>query len=436
MKNTSDRSSRRHVAVLRGVGRMAIDATTGLTDLAQALHTRIARAPTQLAGTPVAGAINGVTNLVYDSVRGVTRAVGSGLDAVLAQLEPLLAAAVNDTAAASDAPSPAREALLAALNGVLGDYLARTANPLAISMAVRRQGIALTLTREALASSIPDPTGKLLVLVHGLCMNDLQWQRAGADGEVHDHGAALARDLGFTPVYLHYNSGLHVSINGRAFAGQLEALVAAWPVDVESIVIVGHSMGGLLARSAVHYGDASGQTWMKRLRALVFLGTPHHGAPLERGGHWIDVLLQSLPYTAPFARLGRVRSAGITDLRHGNVLDEDWSGHDRFAHGRKVNEDPRHPLPLPAGVACYATAATIAHAAATEQSAAAPDAFDADTLPSDGLVPVASALGRHADPRFALGLPSSREWIAWDTGHLELLSSPAVYARMRDWLAG
>jgi hypothetical protein len=197
-------------------------------------------------------------------------------------------------------------------------------------------------------------------------------------------------------------------------------------------------MGGLLARSAAHHGEAAGHTWTGRLRALVFLGTPHHGAPLERGGHWIDVLLQSLPYTAPFARLGRARSAGITDLRHGNVLDEDWSGRDRFARGKTVNADPRHPLPLPAGVACYAIAATLAHAATPAPDAAAMDAgaVPTETLPGDGLVPVASALGRHADPRFALALPSSHEWIVPETGHLELLSSPAVYARVRDWLAG
>ena len=130
--------------------------------------------------------------------------MGHGLDTLLAQLEPLLG---------ERSTWPGREALLAALNGVLGDYLAAPSNPLAITMHLRRGGVALPLEREPLAAAIPDAGGKLLVLVHGLCMNDLQWRRKG-----HDHGAALARDLGYTPVYLHYNSGLHVSTNGRAFA--------------------------------------------------------------------------------------------------------------------------------------------------------------------------------------------------------------------------
>ena len=398
---------RNHVTDLRGVTRMAIDATTGLTDLVEALHTRIARAPAGLGGPVVAGAVNGITGLVYKSIRGVTRAVGGGIDALLAQLSPLLGEMGS---------SSAREALVAALNGVLGDYLAATGNPLAIAMRLRRHGQALELTREGLAAAIPSPSAKVAVLVHGLCMNDRQWEREG-----HDHGAALARDLLFTPVYLHHNTGLHVATSGAAFAELLEALVAAWPVPIEELVIVAHSMGGLVARSAHHSGTAANHGWPRQLRKLVMLGTPHHGAPLERGGHWIDILLEKTLYTAPFARLGKIRSAGITDLRHGSVLEEDWRGRDRFAHG----ETPRRPVALPDGVRCYAIAATTGKSAGDLS----------DRLLGDGLVPLASALGRHPDPRFALAFPPVNQWIAYDTGHLELLSKAAVYERIRSWLA-
>ena len=446
MLKPNDRSAARHVATLRGVGKMAVDATIGVTELVQALHLRVAHTATRPAGAPATAAIDGVTRLVYGGVRGVARAVGGGLDALLRPLQTLLVNGAADASAAAqpnaaDAPATmntrTRAALLAALNGVLGDYLARTANPLAIRMALRRDGQALDLDPVALARSVPQPSGRLLLLVHGLCMNDLQWQRAGADGIPHDHGAALARDLGFSPVYLHYNSGLHVSTNGRALSGQLAALVAAWPVPVESLVVIGHSMGGLVARSAVHYGTEQGADWVRRLSALVFLGTPHHGAPLERGGHWIDVLLQSQPYTEPFARLGMLRSAGITDLRHGNVRDEDWSGHDRFARGKAVNHDPRLPLPLPADVACYAVAGTTATMlpAGRTDARTAPEVAARIKLPGDGLVPVASALGRHAAADMTLRLAAEHWWIAPGTGHLDLLSSPAVSARLRDWLA-
>jgi hypothetical protein len=431
------RPSIRHADV-RGAARLVIDATTGVADLVEAVHERVARVP-GLAPAKLDGRVGGIGGLVYKSVRGVTRVVGGSIDALMALLGPALP--TGDS-------SPEREAVIAALNGVLGDYLAATSNPLATPMALRREGRALTLEREALAARMPDATRRLVVLAHGLCMNDLQWERGvpaapaadtpadaavdRAAGTPHDHGATLARDLGMTAVYLHYNSGRHVSLNGRAFADRLEALVAAWPVPVKRLVILGNSMGGLVARSAHHYGTVAGHAWPLRLRSMVFLGTPHHGAPMERGGHWIDVLLQSTPYTAPFARLGRVRSAGITDLRHGSALDEDWHGRDRFAHGH----DTRRPLPLPDKVACYAIAATTSPAKAGAPAVERVGVLDsrASTLAGDGLVPVASALGLHDDPRFALAFAPLHRAIAWNCGHLELLSSPAVYAQLRAWL--
>jgi pimeloyl-ACP methyl ester carboxylesterase len=395
---------RNHLSDLRGVGRLAIDATRGVADLVEAMHHTIGRLPAPI-GKGTEGRTGGITGLVYRSVRGVTGLVGGGIDAILGRLVPMLGA--------RDA-SPPREAIVAALNGVLGDYLAETGNPLAIAMSFRRGGKPLVLERAALAAAIPGATGRLLVLAHGLCMNDLQWRRHG-----HDHGAALGIDLGCTPVYLNYNTGLHVSANGRALAGALEKLTSRWPVPVDEITIVAHSMGGLVARSACHYGTAAAHPWLRKLRRIAFLGTPHHGAPLERGGSWIDAVLDASPYTAPFARLGKIRSAGITDLRHGNVTDEDWQGRDRFARG-----DRRQSVPLPKGVKCYAIGATRTPGSRIPVA----------QLSSDGLVPIASALGHHGDPARALHIPHSRQWIARGCGHLDLLDRPAVYRRIRRWL--
>jgi pimeloyl-ACP methyl ester carboxylesterase len=399
------RQSPLHPIDLRGVSRLTIDAVAGLTDLVEAMHHTIAGAPAPL-GKPREGRTKGITGFVYGSVRGVTRLVGGGLDTVLGRLVPLFGEKQS---------TPEREAILAALNGVLGDYLETSGNPLAIRMRLRRGGHTLPLERQALASAIPQAGGKLLVLAHGLCMNDLQWTRQG-----HDHGAALERDLGYTPVHLHYNSGRHISSNGREFAEQLEALFDSWPVPIEELTLLGHSMGGLLARSAWHYGTAAGHAWPQRLKKLVFLGTPHHGAPLERGGHWIDIVLGASPYTAPLARLGKIRSAGITDLRHTWLLDEDWQGRDRFA--RSTNHHAA--LPLPEGVACYALAATTGKQAGDLK----------DRLIGDGLVPLASALGCHAKRDRHLMFPPERQWIACETGHLDLLCRAEVYAQIRRWL--
>ena len=385
-----------HPSDLPGYSRLAIDATAGLADLVEAMHAGIARKPTA-----------GITGLVYQSIRAVTGLVGSGIDAMLSALVPLLGE--------RNSP-PGREAVLAALNGVMGDYLAETRNPLAIPMSLRRDGKPLILNRRALSRAIPQPGNKLVVLAHGLCMGDLQWTRKG-----HNHGAALARGLGYTPVHLHYNSGLHISTNGRGFGDLIEMLVEQWPVPLEDFAIVGHSMGGLVARSAYYYASAAGYDWPRHLRKIVFLGTPHHGTPLERGGNWVNAVFGMSPYTAPFARLGRIRSAGITDLRHGNLVDDDWTGRDRFDH---PSPDLRRPLPLPENVKCYAMAA-----ATMKKQRALSD------LMGDGLVPVDSALGRHKDPRRTLAFAKSHQWVGYGMSHFDLLEAPAVYRQIEQWLA-
>jgi pimeloyl-ACP methyl ester carboxylesterase len=393
---------------LRGAARLATEATTALADLVEAMHERIARPP-GIAATGVEGRTRGITGLVYKTIRGVTRVVGGSVDSLLSLLAPTLDA--------HDSPQE-RDALVAALNGVLGDHLAATANPLATSMALRRNARSLPITdAAALADALPNATGTLLVMIHGLCMNDRQW----TPREGLDFGAALGQARGFTPVDLLYNSGLHVSINGRELARHLERLIERWPRrPLERIVLVGHSMGGLLARSAAHHGTQDGHRWRERLSDMVFLGTPHHGAPLERAGNWIDVVLGATPYAAPLARLGKLRSAGITDLRHGNLLDEDWTGHDRFTR----QGDPRRHVPLPTDVRCHAVATHLGER--LEGSKA--------RIVGDGLVHVDSALGRHADPARCLAFDPSRQWIGEGIGHLELVSHPRVRAQVLEWL--
>jgi pimeloyl-ACP methyl ester carboxylesterase len=284
-------------------------------------------------------------------------------------------------------------------------------------MELRFKGKALPLDApDALKNALGESASPhLLLLIHGLCMNDSQWRRDG-----QDHGATLAQALGCTPVYLRYNSGRHTSENGRELAAMLERLAATWPVPLARITIVGHSMGGLLARSAVQIARESGLSWPDQLCELVFLGTPHHGAPLERAGHGVDLLLGATPFTAPFTRLGKLRSAGITDLRHGHVQDADWQGRDRFASP----DDLRKPLPLPEGVACFTVAATLA----------SKRGLLADRLTGDGLVPLNSALGQSDDKRHELVFARDSQRIVYSTGHLDLLSSPAVAEQLLAWL--
>jgi len=390
---------------LRGINRLTFDAVVGLIGLVETMHGNIARRREPFSSRS-GGKTRGITRLVYRSIRGVTQLTGAGVDAALGLLDPILAA---------EHPAPGREAVRAALNGVLGDHLVETANPLAIPMRLRHGGQPLHLQRDSLSSALTPLSGRLAVLVHGLCLNDGHWHRDG-----HDHGAALACDLGYTPLYLHYNTGLHISANGRAFADLLQMLAAEWPAPLEELVMIGHSMGGLVSRSACYYGASKGHNWLRHLRKLIFLGTPHHGAPMERGGQWLHLVLDKSRYTAAFAHLGRIRSAGITDLRYGNLLDGDWQDRDRFKHVG----DTRQAIPLPEGVQCFAIAASTGSRASGLR----------DRLLGDGLVPVGSALGQHEEPHRALSIPESGQWIGRAMNHFDLLSRQDVYKQITLWL--
>jgi len=373
---------------VRGGVRLIADGVQGVTNIAEQLHQRIASLAPPLGVRPERST-RGITGLVYRAVRGGTSLTAQGCERALASLQPLVGQ--DETG-----PTPWRDALVSAVNGIVGGHLARTGNPLAVPMQLVP----------------PVPTGsRVLLMVHGLCMNDHQWTRHG-----HDHGRALASELEASAVYLRYNSGRHVSDNGRELAALLETLVENMGGELDTLDILAHSMGGLVARSAVRHAQDAGMAWPSRLRRVVFLGTPHHGALLERGGNWLHRTLGVSPYLAPFTRLSGLRSEGITDLRHGTVLDAP------VPSGRFDLQDARTHVPLPKGVACFAVAGAIGKSRIV------------DSAIGDGLVSVASALGQHADPAKRLRFARTHCCTARGVNHMDLLSDPAVYERLRGWL--
>lgn len=396
-----------HASDIRGIAQLATQTTTGVTRIVEEVHQSVLDTIDR-SGSPIAAQTRGITGLVYKSIYGVTQLLSQGVDEVLTRLGPSLQAAD-----VTQPGTPQRDMVLSALNGVIGDHLVASNNSLAIPMTLRYQG--RDLNWQALPA-MPEATGKLLLLIHGLCLNDRHWHTQDNEQE-SDHGAALD----YTPVYLRYNSGLHTSHNGRELSTQLEQMITHWPVPIAELTVVAHSMGGLLIRSACHYAKQNALCWPDQLKNIVFLGTPHHGAPLERVGNWVDVILESTAYTAPFARLGQVRSAGITDLRYGHVVDEDWQGRNRFHH----HPDARQLVPLPEGVTCYTAAATTAERRSVL----------ADRLIGDGLVPLRSALGQHEDRQRNLTFAPTSRWIGYGLNHLDLLSSPKVTRQIVKWLA-
>jgi pimeloyl-ACP methyl ester carboxylesterase len=194
------------------------------------------------------------------------------------------------------------------VNGVVGDRLARRGNPLAIEM---------SLLRAAGSSDHAPPSGRVVVLAHGLTNRESIFRFRDADRD--DYGLRLQRDHGFTPLYLRYNTGLPLEDNGRRFAELLEELVREYPVRLDELVLIGFSMGGLVARIAQRIALERELDWGNRLTRCVYLGTPHEGAPLERLGRSVASLLRRLPGEAGGRWADRidVRSEGIQDLGDG-----------------------------------------------------------------------------------------------------------------------
>ena len=383
---------------LKGTVKITIDAVKGVTNIVESLHSTIASF-TGIVGDPKKNA-NGISGMIYRNIRKITDAFGDGIDVMLNKLNHVL----------GDTPSlPGRESIIAATNGVIGDYLYQNDNPLAIKMSLRRDGIALT--KDEIIRLSYEANGKIIFLVHGLCMNDLNWQRSE-----HNHGKRLESERGYTALYLHYNTGKHISENGKELALLLEQLA----LPNISLKIIAHSMGGLLIRSACFYAQKEQYQWLNQCEKIIFLGTPHHGALLEKSGNWLNTVLKISPYTEPFTKITHIRSSGITDLRYGNIIDEDWQDHDRFAH----NTDKRTHVPLPNKIQHFAIASTT-----TENH----DSLLASNVVGDGLVTINSALGVHKN--LDLNIPENHKWIGGNINHNQLLENETVYQQIKKWLS-
>jgi hypothetical protein len=367
------------------------------------------------AGRPVQVAHDAISGLSYSSVR---LALGAGARAIgtLAALR----AGGRDL----DADRPGRVAL-AILNGAHGDLLQREAPALALGMTVRVAGRAVPPETAALTGAFPGATGRLAVFLHGLTETEDSWgygaERHHGDRTV-TYGSRLERDLGLTPVYLRYNTGLHISENGRALDALLGALVDAWPVPVQDVVLIGHSMGGLVARSALHQaggGTADAHGWTQLVRDTVTLGSPHLGAPLERGVHRLTAQLALLPETRPLAKLLTLRSVGIKDLRRGTLVEADWTGRDLDA----LTPGGHTHVPLHDGARHYVVLATLSRN---------PEGRVADLL-GDLLVPPRSASGDTGDDD-RLAFPPDHVHRIGGLNHFGLLDHPLIYGRILGWL--
>lgn len=305
------------------------------------------------------------------------------------------------------------ELAIGVLNGTVGDYLARTGNGLATEMALIHDGAPLALSASSLARAFPGATGKVVVLLHGLMNTEHVW--AFPTGPHADYGASLARDHGYTPLYLRYNTGRSIPDNGATLDSLLTTLVQAWPTPIEELLLMGYSMGGLVVRSACHVAKLASHDWLARVRRILYVGTPHLGAPLERVGRVVSRGLRAVPdpYTQLIAQIADLRSDGLKDLGDADLRHEDRA---RRRH-RLSLRDPDHPVPLLPQVSHYLVAGTLS---------VAPWAA---SLFGDIMVPVPSGTASTSE------IPPERIAILPGMSHVALAHHPAVYRQIHAWIS-
>lgn len=405
----SDVESNAEVRALAELGLREVGvAAGGIHKVHRAVSDRVfsgIRLGTGPAVAPVKAIHDGITDGVYQTIEIASTAAS--------ELAGKAMPSKRSWAAPSETVRGA--AAIGIINGLIGDRLETAGSALAADpMTIRVNGTAVSPQAAQLRRAFPDASARIVVFLHGLVETEHAWRFGGEP----TYGRRLADDLGVTAVDIRYNTGRHISANGRSLSYLLAATVRNWPVPVTDITLVGHSMGGLVARSAAHHASRAGMDWTTVTSLTVTLGTPHHGAPLEQLAHVGSEVLTRMPETAPFGRLLRRRSAGIRDLRQGSLVDQDWRGRDADALARVATAE----VPLLAGAThCFVSA-----------SVAMSPRNPLGHLIGDGLVLLPSASGRSGTRRVGFG-DSSGFHVA-GIHHLSLLNNDDVYRQLKVWV--
>lgn len=346
-----------------------------------------------LARIPLVAGPAALVRTAHDAIAGSVYAAihhGSGsLLGAASMVERNLPEGTGD-----EPPSQIARSVRSALNAAFGDHLAQTGNVLAIAMGIYHHGIPMAIERGALAAAFPAAGRRLCVFIHGLAFDEHCWQPAAAQ-EI-DFARELHAEFGYASLYLRYNTGLPITDNGIGLAALLEELVAAWPETVDDLLLIGHSMGGLVAREACELAARDDLHWPQVTSMLICLGSPHLGSPVERLGHAVNTALDRHKITAPLGKIATKRSQGVKDLRHGPGASP-LTPHAialRFIGGT-LTDDVDHPLAGWFG---------------------------------DGLVTMGSA----TDHPVTGDVKSAR---IGGIAHMALVTEPRVFAQIRYWLA-
>ena len=400
-----DRTPPSQADVLEGFAQLVSTSLSGVHELLQLVQTEVLRTTLGLSAQKARNLqklpqLQKFYQFSYDTLQKY----GSNF------LAPSLRHIIEKFPVLHDKPlTPTLHFVVGALNGIFGDFFLKQHNPMALPMVLYDHYGSLQQG---------ELTGRVVILTHGLCMNHLTWsnQRYGGIGE-----RLLAQRDNNTMLYLNYNTGRRISANGHSFADTLEDLVQRNP-RITSIDLIGHSMGGLVSRSALFYGKQNLYQWVHMVENLVCIGSPHHGAALERFGFVLQDKLGAFPFINLIGQLVNIRSNGILDLRYGSVRDDDWEHNDArigFA------DDNRKPAPLPSYINTFLIAGTLEFEKLRNKAL---------KVIGDSMVSVKSALGEHPNPRFQLKLPETHKAVFYGLNHFEIHYHSSVAEQITRWL--
>lgn len=400
---------RREVRALSELGLTELSkASAGIHQTHRAISDRafaILRRGLGTSLSPAKALHDGVADGVYRVIGEATARAGA-ISGEFADL-PLRSAPSSTTAGAT---------LIGIVNGLIGDELDGIQSALTDdNVSVRVAGRRVEPTSTGLRAAFPRAGRRIAVFVHGLVETEHHWRIGQRRSAPYEHRLWAQ---GVTCIFVRYNTGRHISTNGQDLAELLDDLVRFWPEDVADINLIGHSMGGLVLRSAAHHGHESAQDWTRRVRTSISLGTPHLGAPLENLAHHAGAVLVARPETDAFGRLLRRRSAGIRDLRAGSLVDADWQGRDPDDLAAAMASE----VPLLPGADHYWVSATVARDPRHPLS----------RILGDGLVLHHSAGGHNATRR--IGLDPENGLHLGRTHHFNLLNDARVADRLVAWI--
>jgi len=397
----------------RGLGDLLDFATEQVTVTIEGVHNAAADRWFGLAGSraaPVRLAHRAFTAGIYGSVR----VAGSALGTVVGLVGDI---AGGRTGVRASRISPSWNRAQAVANAAWGDEFERRDNDLQIELGLRNpEGLVIRPDPVGLADAFLEPTGRLVVLLHGLGQTERCWLGRESDAETTLGLSDVLASDSLVPLLVRYNTGRHVSENGHALAILVERIVNAWPVPVVEVALVGGSMGGLVARSSVHAGRDCGHRWTTMVRHVVTLGSPHLGAPLEKMANVISWGLRTAPEARPLGSLLDGRSAGIKDLRFGAIREDDWRGADPDA----LLCDAVGEQAKPEGVELHFVAGVVT----------ADPGHRFGAVVGDLMVRISSGTGRGRRRQ----IEATDVRVLGGRHHFHLAHDRAVHQQVRDWL--